>query len=140
MPWLKIEGPQAARKGGNKVAGTKINTRLRRVTNAKFTEFDDPFRSHKTSDLGGFRPQAQAHVHRNIGVFEEHGMDVGSIAPVLPAVYAAEGRHAFGNFVDAEDALHAADEVHEQITGDAGAVFLPAAPTRTQQLVERPIR
>src|SRR5882672_1671654 len=132
MPLVEVDRSQAARKRGSVVARTKINTRLWSVTNAKLAEFNDALRSHKTSDLGGFRPQAQAHVHRNIGVFEEHGMDVGSVAPILPAVYAAEGRHAFGNFVDAEDALHAADEVHEQITGDAGAVFLPAAPACKQ--------
>ena len=36
----------------------------------------------------------------------------------------------FGRFVDAEHEHHAADEMHEKIAGDAGAVFLPAAPAR----------
>jgi len=39
-------------------------------------------------------------------------------------------RDALGHFVDAHDDLHAADEVDEQIAGDTGAVFTPAAPAR----------
>ena len=57
-------------------------------------------------------------------------MDVGHVAAILEAKDVAESHGALGRFVPAEHEVHAADEMDEKIAGEAGAVFLPAAPTR----------
>src|SRR4029077_7745266 len=92
------------------------------------------------SDFGRFRIQAQAHVDRNIDVLEENGMHIWHIASVLPAVNTAESRAALGNLIDSENGLHSADQVHEQVTRNAGSIFLPATPTCKGERIERLFR
>ncbi len=61
------------------------------------------------------------------GVVEEGEQDVVGVAAVLPEAETA-GSHSAGGAVGAGDEVCAAEEMHEEIAGDAGGVVLPLAP------------
>src|SRR5882672_6896320 len=63
-------------------------------------------------------------------------MDIRHVAAIGPAENSAGGHDAARRFVPAEHVVHAADEVNKEIAGDAGAVFLPAAPARENFSIE----
>src|SRR4051812_2547634 len=64
-------------------------------------------------------------------------MNVGHVAAVLPVPNSADGRGLSRRLVDAEHEHHAADQMDEEIAGDAGAILLPAAPASEDDRVER---
>src|SRR6266850_681026 len=63
-------------------------------------------------------------------------MDIRHVTAIGPAENSAGGHDAARRLVPAEHVVHAADEVNKEIAGDAGAVFLPAAPARENSCVE----
>src|SRR5439155_156195 len=60
-------------------------------------------------------------------------MNVGHVAAIFPAQNSAHSHGSLWLLVDAEHIHHDADEMHEQIAGHTGAVFLPATRTREQE-------
>ena len=63
-------------------------------------------------------------------VFEKSRMDIGHIPAILPPINAAECRYALRNFIDAQNKLHAADQVYQQIAGNTGSILPPTTPAR----------
>ncbi len=61
------------------------------------------------------------------GIVEEREQDVVGVAAVFPEAQAAGGHGARGA-VAAGDEVGAAEEMDEEIAGDAGAVVVPLAP------------
>ena len=61
------------------------------------------------------------------GIVEEREQDVGDVAAVLPEAQAAGG-HGAGGAVGSGDEVGAAEEMDEEVAGDAAGVVLPFAP------------
>src|SRR5204862_7422345 len=105
VPLLEVGVLQAAREPVAVIAGSQVNPGLRGVAEAKLCKFDDALGTHKPSDFRGFSPQRQAHVHRDVCVFEPNRMHVGRIAPMFPPVNATKGLRSFGCLIDTANKL-----------------------------------
>src|SRR5215469_13672614 len=118
------------------VAGGDVDSTLWDIGKIALADFEQTFWSHEARHLGGFGAEGEAHVYRHLSVLEDGVVQVGHVAAVLPADDASGGEGARGRLVDAGDEHHAADQMHHEVAGDAGAVFLPAAPARIGDGVE----
>src|SRR5260370_20107116 len=62
-----------------------------------------------------------------LGVVEETEQDVGDVAAIVPEADGCGG-HGAGGADGSGDEVGAAEEMDEEVAGDAGAVVLPLAP------------
>src|SRR5712664_469167 len=130
VPLVDVFFAHGAGETGRVVAGRFILAGLRVVSEREFGDFEDALGAVEAIDFRRFGAEVEAEVDGNIAVLEERGVNVGHVAAVFPAEDAAGGEDALGGLVDAEHEHHAADEMDEEVAGDSGAVFLPAAPAR----------
>lgn len=136
VPLLDVCVAKPRRIGTGVIAWRSVDAGLRDMGNRGLAEFDDTPGTLKARHFCGFAAEGEAHVNGNVAVFEQDRMYVGHVTTVFPSVNAAEGRDALGNFVDADNGLHPADEVNEKVAGNSGAIFLPAAPAGEGKRVE----
>src|SRR5712692_4889407 len=130
MPFVDVLLAHGAGETGRVVAGTLVLAGLRVIGERVFSDFENALGAAEAIDFRRLGTEVQAEVDGDFAVLEERGVNVGHVAAVFPAKDAAAGEDALGRLVEAEHEHHAADEVDEQVAGDSGAVFLPAAPAR----------
>src|ERR1700756_4277252 len=117
------------------VAWIRIHACLRSVAKVEFARVKQALWSHEAREFRRLASQVQPHVDRDPVVVEEYGVEVGHIAAVVEAEYAAHGCGGTGNFIPAQSRHHAADQMHHEVSRNAGAIGSPAAPAREVQLV-----
>src|SRR6266568_1289803 len=130
MPLLEVSLTHGPRIADGVIARRLILARLREVGNGGFRDFQDSLGALETVNLRRFAAEIQAQIDRGASVIEKRGLDIRHVAPVRETQNTAESHGALGRFVPAEHVIYAADEVDEQISRDASAVFFPAAPAR----------
>src|SRR6266850_973941 len=130
VPFLEIRFAHGLRIAGSVVAGRFVLAGLRVVVDVEFRDFQDSLGALEAVGLRCVATEIQPHINRHASVVEERGVDIGHVAAVRETENAAKGHGALGRLVPAKHVVHAADEVHEQVAGEAGAVFFPAAPAR----------
>src|SRR5882724_4845839 len=136
VPMLQILFAHRAGVAGDVIAGRFVLAGLRRVGHAEFRDFESALGTLKAISLGRFASAVQAQVHRILSVLEKGCMYVRHVAAVGPAQNSAHGHHARGRFVPTEHKVHAAYQMDEQVSSEAGTVFLPAAPAGENVCVE----
>src|SRR5712692_3237872 len=130
MPFVDVLLAHGAGETGRVVAGTLVLAGLRVIGERVFSDFENALGAAEAIDFRRLGTEVQAEVDGDFAVLEERGVNVGHVAAVFPAKDAAAGEDALGRLVEAEHEHHAADEMNEEIAGDSGTVFLPAAPAR----------
>src|SRR6266702_271721 len=130
MPLLEVGLSHCARIADGVIAWRFVFTGLREVGDGGFCDFQDSLGALETVNLRRFAAEIQAQINRRASVIEKRGLDIRHVAPVRETQNTAERHGALGRFVPAEHVIHAADEVNEEISRDAGAVLFPAAPAR----------
>src|SRR6266568_2805268 len=130
MPLLEVSLTHGPRIADGVIARRLILARLREVGDGGFRDFQDSLGALETVNLRRFAAEIQAQINRRASVIEKRGLDIRHVAPVRETQNTAERHGALGRFVPAKHVIHAADEVNEQISRDAGAVLFPAAPAR----------
>ncbi len=136
VPMLQILFAHRAGVAGDVIAGRFVLAGLRRVGHAEFRDFESALGTLKAISLGRFASAVQAQVHRILSVLEKGCMYVRHVAAVGPAQNSAHGHNARGRFVPTEHKVHAAYQMDEQVSSEAGTVFLPAAPAGENVCVE----
>ena len=100
-------------------------------------DLESPFRALESVNFWGLAASVQTKIDWIFSVFEQRSVNVGHVTAVGPAENSASGENTGGRLVPAKHEVHAADQVDEEIAGEAGAVFLPAAPTSENFGVKR---
>src|SRR6266581_9493522 len=122
LPGLRI--------AGSVITGRLVFAGLREVGDGVFSDFENALGALEAVNLRGFAAEIEAEINRRAAVVEECGVNIRHVAAVLEAQDVAESHGALGRLIPAEHEVHAADEMDEEIAGEAGTVFLPAAPAR----------
>src|SRR5438309_1695387 len=130
VPLFEIGFAQGLRIAGSVVAGRFVFTGLREVSDVVFGDFENALGTLEAINLRRLAAEIEAQINGSAAVIEKRGVNVGHVAAVLEAQDIAESHGALGRLVPAEHEGHAADEMDKKIAGEAGAVFLPAAPAR----------
>src|SRR5208282_1767944 len=122
------------------ITGGRILSRLRIVGDCELRHFQDSLGTLEMVNLRRLATQVQAEIHRDLAILIQDGLYVGHVASIVEAENGAEGHDARGRLVPTEHIIHSANEVHQKISGNTGAVFLPAAPTGKEFAIERTLR
>src|SRR2546421_3801181 len=130
VPFFEISIAKRLRIAGDVIAGRFILAGLREIGDGVFGNFEDALGALEAVNPRRTAAEIQAQITRSATVVEKRGVNIGHVAAVLEAKDIAEGHGALGRLIPAEHEVHAADEMDEKIAGQAGAIFLPAAPAR----------
>src|SRR2546422_2834096 len=128
VPFLEISIAQRLRVTGSVIARRLVFAGLREIGDGVFRDFENSLGTLEAVDFRRIATEIEAEIDRRAAVIEERGVDVGHVAAVREAKNGAESHGALGWSIPAEHEVHAAYEMDEEIAGQAGAVFLPAAP------------
>src|SRR5260221_13883497 len=140
VPLLEVLIAQRARKTVRVIARRFIQAALRREGDGAAADLENALRALESVRLRRLGAEVEAHVHGEVTVVVENGVDVGEGSPVLPT---SGGSHAHllpRHLVHAGHEQHATYEMDEEIARHAGAVLLPRAPTREHQRIEWALR
>src|SRR5882724_7989431 len=130
VPFLEIRIAHGLRIAGSVIAGGFVFAGLRVVVDVEFRDFQDSLGALETVGLRCVATEIQPQINRHASVVEKRWLDVRHVAAIREAENATESHGALGRLVPAQHEVHAADEVHQQVASEAGAVFFPAAPAR----------
>src|SRR5229473_960086 len=130
VPFLEIGFAHRLRIPVSVIAGRFVFAGLWEVGDGVFGNFEDALGTLEAVDLWRIAAKIEAEINGRAAVIEERGVDIRHIAAVWEAKDAAESHSLLWWGIPAEHEVHAADKMDEQIAGQAGAVFLPAAPAR----------
>src|SRR5271157_5980375 len=140
VPLLEIGFAQIVRETAGVVTGRRVPSRLRIVGDGELRHFQDSLGTLETVNLRRLATQVQAEIHRDLAILIQDGLYVGHVAYIVEAENGAEGHNPRGRLVPTEHIVHSADEVHQKITRNTSAIFLPAAPTGKEFAVEGAFR
>src|SRR5713226_7761593 len=130
VPFLEIGFAHRLRIAVCVIAGRFVFAGLRKVGNGEFRDFEDALGALEAVDLWRIAAKIEAEINGCAAVIEERGVDIRHIAAVREAQDSAQSHSLLWWGIPAEHEVHATDEMDEEIAGEAGAVFLPAAPAR----------
>src|SRR5712664_2608066 len=130
VPFLEIGFAHRLRIARGVIAGRLVFAGLRDVGDGVFGNFEDALGTLETVNLGSITAKIEAQINGRAAVIEKCSVDIGHVAAVREAQDSAESHSLLWRGIPAEHEVHATDEMDEEIAGEAGAVFLPAAPAR----------
>src|SRR6266567_40212 len=130
VPFFEIRFAQGAGKAVSVIARGFVFAGLRGISNGGFRDFENSFGTLEAIDLRSIAAEIEAQINRGAAVVEKRGVHVGHVAAIFKAQDVTESHGALGRLIPAKHVDHAADEMDEQVAGNAGAIFLPAAPAR----------
>src|SRR6266700_5352640 len=130
VPFFEIRFAQGAGKAVSVIAGGFVFAGLREIGDSGFRDFENSFGTLEAIDFRSIAAEIEAQINRGAAVIEERGVHVGHVAAIFEAQDVPESHGALGRLIPAKHVDHAADEMDEQVAGNAGAIFLPAAPAR----------
>src|SRR5712664_1383518 len=137
VPFLEIGFAHRLRIARGVIAGRLVFAGLREVGDGVFGNFEDALGTLETVNLGSITAKIEAQINGRAAVIEKCSVDIGHVAAVREAQDSAESHSLLWRGIPAEHEVHATDEMDEEIAGEAGAVFLPAAPARENIRIER---
>src|SRR3984885_5569359 len=91
VPLFQIFLMQFRREAVCVVAGSGIDARLRRVPQLELAGVENSLRPHEPRQFRGFRSESKTDIHRNSVIVEQHGMQVGHVAPIFEPENASHG-------------------------------------------------
>src|SRR5207237_1556867 len=140
MPLLLVLLAHRAREATVVLTWVSVDAELWREAHTRPHDLEQPLRTLNPIRLRHLGREIQSHVDGQVAEVVNHGVYVRHVASVLPVTNPAHGGGRSRRLVDAEHVHHSADEMNEQISSDSCSVFLPAAPPRKDERVERPLR
>src|SRR5260370_13028081 len=137
VPFLRIRFAHLSRIAGGVIAGGFVFAGLREIGDGVFGDFEDALGALEAINFRGIATEIEAEIDGRAAIVEERGVNVGHVATVREAEDGTERHSALGRRIPAEDEIHAAEGMDEEIASKGGAIFLPAAPTREDVGIER---
>src|SRR5712664_1192321 len=130
VPFLEIGFAHRLRIAVSVIAGRFVFAGLREVSDGELGDFEDALGTLETVNLGSITAKIEAEINWRAAVIEECSVDIGHVATVREAQDSSQSHSLLWWGIPAEHEVHSADKMDEEIAGEAGAVFLPAAPAR----------